>query len=125
MFDFQQKNKIRKFLYSRPVVAIVVIIAVYSLYSTWSIYQKMLHSRQAMEQSQKELLTLATQNDSLDSTISELQTNAGVEKEIRSKFGVAKPGENMAVIVQDSGTSSQSTSTPKSLWNKFLNLFGF
>ena len=123
--DFQQKNKIRRILYSRPVVIIIVIIALYSLYSTWSIYEKMVQSREAMEKSEKELLTLATKNNQLDADISQLQTSDGVEKEIRNKFGVAKPGENMAVIVSDDDASSSATSTHQSFLERIKHFFGF
>ena len=124
MLDFQQKNKIRKYLYSRPVVIIVLVIAVYSLYSTWSIYRKMAESKAKMEESEQQLLALSAKSTAIDTQIGELQTQDGVEREIRSKFGEAKSGENMAVIVPDSGTSSAATTTKASGWSKFLHFFG-
>ena len=124
MFDFRQKNKFRKFFYSPVVVVIFVIIASYTLYSTWSLYLKLAQSRQDLEKSQKQLLALASKNNQLDSQINELQTDQGVEKEIRSKFGIAKPGENMAVIVSDGETSTTSDSNNESFFQKFLHFLG-
>jgi cell division protein FtsB len=124
MFDFQQKNKIRKFFYSRPVVAIVLVIAIYALYSTWSIYEKMVQSHQILVESQQQLLALSAKGVQLDGQISELQTQDGKEREIRSKFGEAKPGESMAVIVSDTDSSSTATSTSQSMWHRFLHFFG-
>lgn len=124
MFDFQQKNKLKRIFYSPIVVGIFIVLAVYALYSTWSVYSKMVQSRKDMEKSQKALLILATKNSQLDSEIGELQTNEGVEKEIRSKFGVAKSGESVAVIVADNSASTSINTTSLSLWSKIKQFFG-
>lgn len=124
MLDFQQKTKIRKFFYSRPVVAIILTIALYSIYSTWSIYEKMVESRKRMEKTQIELLALSARGTQLDTAIGELQTQDGKEREIRSKFGQAKSGESMAIIVPDNDSSTTTSSVGRSAWSKFLHFFG-
>src|SRR5579872_3576794 len=111
VLDFHQKNKLRKFFYSRVVLVIVLLVAAYSLYSTWSIYRKMVQSRKDVEQEQSQLLALEAEEQDLNQEIADLKTSQGVEKEIRAKFGVAKPGEDMAVIVDDSSATSTATTT--------------
>lgn len=125
MFDFQQKNKIRKFLYSRPVVALVLLVSAYFLYSTWSIYQKMVQSREKVLISQKQLLALSAKSTELDTSLADLQTQEGIEKEIRSKFGQAKVGENMAVIIPDKDVSTTSAKAQQTFFSKIKHFFGF
>jgi cell division protein FtsB len=85
----------------------------------------MLESRDKVATAQSQLLALASKNTQLDGEISSLQTNDGVEREIRSKFGVAKPDESMVVIVSDSDSTSSATTTPITFWSRFKHFFGF
>jgi cell division protein FtsL len=123
MFDLQQKNKLRRFFYSPAMVGVVVVVALYFLYSTFSIYMKMVKSREELDKSRKEMLALAEKGRRLNESINSLQTKEGMEVEIRSKFGVAKNDEAVAVIVEDQGTSSP-VEIKKSLLDKFLDFFG-
>ncbi len=125
MMDFQKKKKIRSVLYSPLVVGLVGLVALYAVYSTFSVYEKMAKSRDDMEASQKSLLALDQKNQQIDNEISDLQTSQGLEKEIREKFGVAKPDERVAVIVPDGAGGAATTSAPQSsMWNRIRQFFG-
>ena len=84
----------------------------------------MVKSRNNVEQVQKELLILAQKDQELDKDIGDLQTKEGVEKEIRSKFGVAKFDESVVVIVSDNINEYNSGSKSPSFWQKFKDFFG-
>ena len=124
MIDFQQKKKIYRVLYSPAVVIVLLLGAVYALYSTWSLYQKYVQSRREVEVMQQNTLNLQSKNRDVDSQINNLHTTAGIEKEIRAKYGVAKPDEHMAVIVStdDEATTSVSKQT---IWQRIKYFFGF
>jgi len=121
MLDFQQKRKLRKVVYHRTTLIILGIVVLFAIHSTWSVYQKLRQSgqqRRLVEQSEAEL---SARDADLQNKISQLQTNYGIEQEIRAKFNVAKGEENVAIVL-DSDNSSQPTSTPAlSFWRKFLN----
>ncbi len=125
MFDFQQKKKMRDFFYSPIVVGVVALIALYAVYSTWSIYHKLSETERDAERVQLEVLALEARSQKLDADIQSLETSSGVEKQIRSKFGVAKPGEELAVIVQGSGFSSGVDIAPRSWWRRMFGFLGF
>lgn len=60
----------------------------------------------------------------LTSEIAKLSTKEGRESELRNKYGVAKSGEQMAVIVEPGSQSNAvASSTDQGLWGKFLGLF--
>jgi hypothetical protein len=55
-----------------------------------------------------------------------LETDIGIEDEIRSKYRVARPGESVALIVDDTDEKSEATTTATStgFWNKVLQFVG-
>ena len=73
--------------------------------------------------SSRELQNIQDREVFLNSEINRLSTDEGVEEEIRSKYSVAKPGEELIVIVGTTSTTSATTTKGESLWNKFLGLF--
>ncbi len=122
MLDFQQKRKLRNVAYGRVTLCVLAILVLFSFRSVWLVYQKQRESEGLKSLALAQVSQLSTRQREMDSEIAKLQTPQGVDEEIRDKFNVAKPGENMVVIVDDQ-SSSTGTTTPKSLWQKFLDLF--
>ena len=127
MFEYQQKSKIRRRLYSPIVLIILLIITVALLNASWGALQKKRESDRNAERVKKELEALESQEQSLSVTIDRLQTNTGIEEEIRQKFNVAKDGEKVIIIVepnQASTTAVEKTGFFNRLWSKFRGWFG-
>ncbi len=124
MFDFQQKRKIKKIAYSRITILILLILVVLLSRSTYQIYKKEKLSLANYNEVKKEFDDLKNRQTMLDSEITRLKTESGIEEEIRSKFSVAKPGETVVVVV-DSSSSSSTDNNGDNLnwWQKFLNWF--
>ncbi len=124
MMDFQQKRKVRKALYSRITIFLLLIAVIFLARATYHIYTTEKISAENYASVLKNYNNLETQKAALRSEINKLSTESGQEEEIRSKFSVAKPNE--AVVLVINGTSSNpasSTNQNTSLWQKFLNLF--
>jgi hypothetical protein len=51
------------------------------------------------------------------------QTPQGVEAEIRDKFNVAKPDENVAVVLESTDAATTTSTTAVSFWQKILDFF--
>jgi len=124
MFDFQQKRKIRKIIYSRLTIVILFILVLLLANSTYKIYQKEKLSLEDYNQTKKEYEDLKGRQAMLDSEIARLKTENGIEEEIRSKFSVAKPGETVVVVVDSSSSSStDNNGASLSWWQRFINWF--
>lgn len=123
MLDFQRKKRFRQILYSPLVAGIAVVIALYAIYSTFSVYRKYVQSKSELSQSEAGMLALDKQNTDLDSQLRALQTPQGIEDEIRTKYGMAKTGEALAVISDDEPVP-QTGSTTETWWRKFLDFMG-
>ena len=72
----------------------------------------------------KEVDNLKRRKEELENKIEMMKTPLGAEKELRSKFQVAKPGEEYVVIVEQEATSNKSSLGAKEKpIEKFFNFF--
>ena len=96
---FQQKRKLRRAIYSFPVLALLFVIALFSINGTWQVYNKQIASTTGLTESQIEWSRLKQRESELEADIEKLKSQRGFEAEIREKFSVGKEGEKVAVIV--------------------------
>ena len=116
MKQFQDKKKIRSKLYSITSIIILSILLIILVKAVWNIYQKEEESRKAREISNGKLLELKTRESKLLAETESLKTNLGLEEEIRSKFSVAKPGEEVILIVP----KEKIAAPPEPTWSEKL-----
>ena len=121
MLDSQQKRKVNQILYHRVTSIVLFIIVVLVVRSTWIVYQKKVESDELKNISLNYKNLLEERSRELNIQMERLQTDAGKEAEIRSKFSVAKDSENIVVIVDNSSTTKQIKQ--KSVWQGFLDFF--
>ena len=122
MLDFQQKRKVRSWMYNRVTIGLIFLIFVVVLHSTWVVYKKKVESAELRDISLKNVETLRNRSEDLQAKIDRLNTKQGIEEEVRSKFSVAKDNENMVIIVQDESTSSESVKKV-GVWQKIMSIF--
>lgn len=123
MLDIQQKRKFRGFLYHRATLGTLFLIVILALHSTWNVWQKNRESLVLKEGSVKRLEDLEKRNEELDMKINKLNTESGIEEEIRSKFSVAKNNENMVIILNEVDNKSTTTVKKQGFWGKFRAFF--
>ena len=124
MIEFQEKRKIRKLLYSRATLFVLIIIIALLLTEVWDVYQKQSLTRDNLAKTAAVYDGLQAREKMLSSEIERLKTDDGVEVEIRDKYGLVKPGEEVLVIVdKDEGSKSDSPSSPVSFWQKIIGWF--
>src|SRR3989344_1056487 len=119
---FQEKRQFRSRLYSRTVLFALIILIVFLGKGVFDIYGKERQSARMRAEAEGRLGELQAQRANLERETTKLQSVEGIEEKIRSKFNVAKPGENVVLIVDDATTTA--TSTPgffASLWAKIWN----
>lgn len=123
MLDFQQKRKVKSFMYNRITIGILFVVMLLTLRSTWSVYQKQMESQSLKEISEKKFAELELRKKEINDKIQALNTTEGLEREIRSKFNVVKENENMAVILDEANSDNYNATTTKSFWQKVKNFF--
>jgi len=124
MLDFQQKRKVRKVLYSRLTIFLLLVIVLFLVRATYHIYTTEKMSADNYAAVLRNFNDLKTRQAMLGSQIDKLSTESGQEEEIRSKFSVAKPGEAVVMVIDGTNSASVDPSnTNTGLWQKFLGLF--
>jgi len=119
MMEFQEKRRLRRFLYSKITLTLLVILILIVADAVWNIYQKQALSKANLAKTAAVYESLQAREKMLSSEIERLQTESGTEEEIREKYGLVKPGEEVIVVVdKDDNSDNHSTSTPISFWQK-------
>ncbi len=101
MREFQQKQIFKEKLYSKTTVFILLVLALLLAKGVVNIYIKERESRKNKEEAELELANMQNRAEELKQASERLKTPVGIEQEIRSKFGVAKEGEKVILIVEE------------------------
>ena len=126
MFDFYERRKIRQWLYSWPSFVILLAVSVFLAHGVWGVYQQERITRINKNQRSAYLEELKGRKTALEEEMARLNTDRGVEEEIRQKFEVAKEGEKELVIVDPPDRSSGAgDQTKEGLWNRILSAVTF
>lgn len=124
MKSFQAKKGFRRVMESKPaliLLGMVVIIFTWNVLGFIGKMQETVKNRKMAEEKIVELQKVKTQ---LSSDIGKLKTEEGIEEDIREKFGLAKEGEGMILIVDDKNTpSSTKDKVSNGFFSFFKNLF--
>lgn len=123
MREFSQKRKMWKKIYSIPVLILLLVILFFVLKGTWIIFMKSSYSHKQKIAVEAKLIALQERKNSIEKKIQRLNTETGVEEEIRSKYDVAKEGEKLIVIV-DEEEKEINTEENKGFVNKFFTTVG-
>lgn len=122
ILDFQQKWRFKSIMYSKGMRIFLMIIALYSLFSAYTVYQKKRQSDKDVHEAELRLLVLSAKETVLLQEIDHLQTDEGLEAEIRSKYSVAKDREQVVVLVEDKPIIPE-VQKEKSIWEKVREFF--
>lgn len=125
MNGFQQKRKLRKFLYSKGMLLALSVIFVIFAQSTWKLWQRERETARETEALGSELAALVAKESTLSTRVAALKTDRGVEEAIREKFKVAKQGEGVVVVVdpKEKGDTMEDANLFTAFWRQLKGLF--
>lgn len=99
MREFQRKQKIRKRMYSKTALFFMCLLIFFISRGVYGIYQKEKASRLEVERVSKQKAEIEARLAFVSKSADLLSTQHGIETEIRNKFDVVKPGEEVIVVV--------------------------
>lgn len=111
MLDFHEKRKLKSYVYSKPTIVVLLLFALLlstAVYERYSREREMAEKRDALA---SELEHLQQQASVLDAEVNRLKSERGMEEEIRDRFDVSRPGEEIVIIVEDEEKNATVTST--------------
>ncbi len=123
MFDFHEKRKIRRVVYSKFFIGSIFLL---TLFIGRSVYERITIEREMAEklnERTEELSTLEQRTELLNSKVEHLKNDRGIEEELRTRFDVVREGEQVVIIIDDAGDEKVvnpiQTSHDKDGWSFF------
>lgn len=129
MKEFQDKKRIRKIIFSRFSLAILLIILIILSVSTLKVYLKSRKASLKNDQTIAQIEELEKKKKELEDRLAKLQIGSGLEEEIREKFNVKKPGEEVLNIIDKSPENDKINNEESEkgffskIWDWIKNLF--
>ena len=124
MIDFKEKNKVRRFVYSAPMLIFLGIILLVFIVQVSDLYKTKQEAARKAYEAKEELSRSEERKNELERRLNFMKTERGKESEIREKFMVGKEGEDVILVVdQPQATATQKIITKESFWSGFLNFF--
>lgn len=99
--DLSDKQRMRRVIASPLTFIVIVGLAGIVGWNTWDMYTKWRTSNDALAEARIAYSELQEREAFLNQQIGVLETDAGVEAEVRDRFGVAKEGEKVIVILDE------------------------
>ena len=111
------RSRLREYV----VAAVLALVIVWLLSLIWSIARKEEIARSTVQETRAELAQIKEREATLEANLAELATERGREACLRQTFGVAKPGEEVIIVVPE-----KEIPPPPSVhwWQRVLHWFG-
>jgi len=124
MRNFQEKSRLKSFFHSWPVLIIMGMIILFFAWNVILLLGKMKQTKENKDLAEERVVELERKKEMLTIDTAKLDTDEGKETSIREKFGFAKEGEKLIVIVEEKN-SSDTEEKPKKrgFFSFFFNLF--
>lgn len=104
--------------------AIAAVLALAILWFSWLVFgitRKEEVARRAVAETKAELASLEARKTALEVNMAELSTHRGQEATIRQTYGVARPGEEVIIVVPP---EQEPENIQLPWWKKVLGFFG-
>jgi cell division protein FtsB len=101
MLKFYQKRSLRGWLHSPimlGILGIIILFMVSVVYQRYTIEQEMVARR---EEAEAQLKELESRRADLEKKVEYLSNERGIEAEMRRNFDVARPGEQVVIILDE------------------------
>lgn len=110
-------------MHSRPVLALLGILVFIFAWGVIGFTGKMRVTVENKKIAENKVAELEKEKEKLSSDIAKLKTEDGVEESIRAKFGLAKEGEGIIVVVEDKNPPPAPKQERGGFFSFFRNLF--
>ncbi|MDQ5957822.1 MAG: hypothetical protein QG665_148 [Patescibacteria group bacterium] len=108
MRDFQGRRRVRKMIYSKISILVLVFLVVFMTKALWGVYTKNRLAATGRVQAEGELRDLENQKAELSARVGWMAKARGQEEAIRQNFSVTLPGEKMVIVVEDEQKATTS-----------------
>jgi cell division protein FtsB len=119
MKNSSQKSNLKRILYSRIVLFLLGVLLLFFAWGVFGFMNKMKTTTENKKILLGKIMDLQNKKEKLTTDIEKLKTEEGIEENIRTKFGLAKEGEEMTVVVDSQEKSKEIDPENEGFWSKF------
>lgn len=101
MENLQDRHFLKNFVNSYFFIFLMIGLSVVISKTIVDLYYKNSLARQKREEAELKLQQLVSAKQNLTETVNSLSTKEGMERELRNKFNLVRPGEKVIVIVDE------------------------
>lgn len=127
MRELESKHRIKKIAYSTPVLILIFLMLVVFARGAWRALEKERGSSKMVTELEAKAAQLEARKVDLETKIARLDTEEGIEEELKSKYNVSPEGEEFVVLVDleknQNVASTSSSAWYEKWWNGLKNLF--
>lgn len=127
MRELESKHKTRKIFYSTPMLILILFILVIFARGAWRALEKERESSSMVTELEAKASQLEARKADLEMKITRLNTEEGIDEELKSKYNVSTEGEQFAVLVEPKENQDIDDVSPsvwyEKWWNSLKSLF--
>lgn len=117
-------KKQRHWLQSSFIAIILLCMIAWGIVAALGAFRKNMEAKDLRNQYSRDLAQLESKRIELNEKIDTLSTVRGIESEVRNRYRVVKPGEQMVIVV-DNRDPALNKGNKLSFWNKVRDFVGF
>lgn len=103
------------------IAGVLIIVILWLSVMLFNIFQKEEIARHAADDARRELAALQIREETLAANVADLDTDRGQEAALRETYGVARPGEEVIIVVEP---PAEKPLEELPWWNTVLGWFG-
>lgn len=110
-------------MHSNVVLILLAFLVIFFAWGVIGFIVKMETVKDNRNLAEEKFIELEKKKIELSSQIARLNTEEGKEENIREKFGLAKEGEQLIVVVEDKNPQKEPKDESGGFWGFFKNMF--
>lgn len=119
------KRLLRRILYGKVGLVVLLIIFVLFAKGTWGVYKKASFAKENRIRAEDQLRELREHEAVLSEELEKLKTERGMEEAIREKFDVGREGEHLIVLVDVPQPAIVPEAQETTIWSNIKGFFTF
>lgn len=122
MREFEKKRKIRKLIYSKFVILLLLFFVFILARGVHGVYLKSRISSSRESEYIEQIARLESQKELLENEINLLESDLGIEARLRNFYSLGKEGEDVVIIIGET-LEPETTEEPRGFVDKTMSWF--
>jgi cell division protein FtsB len=103
-------------------IVLLALLAFASVRGAWDMYGKFADAAHARRDAEAQLASLQAHYATVKGTVEDLQSERGLEAEVRERYGLSRPGEGQIDIVRHASTTPEAAPKSDTLFERLWDV---